>query len=80
MITVGMVDALLGTVRGQAMREGTRYARQARVAGLAGSTDSVTTSVRGQSGDFAVALWAEDGVLEHRCTCPSWRAATLCKH
>ncbi|MBI2893871.1 MAG: SWIM zinc finger family protein [Deltaproteobacteria bacterium] len=75
-----MLDGLLGTVRGQAMREGTRYAREARVANLAGSGDGVTTVVRGRTGDFEVALWTEDGVLEHRCSCPSWRAASACKH
>ncbi|MBI2894169.1 MAG: SWIM zinc finger family protein [Deltaproteobacteria bacterium] len=78
MITTSMVDELLAGVRGQALREGTRYAREARVADLAGSADSVTTVVRGSTGDFEVELWTEDGVLEHHCGCPSWRDP--CKH
>jgi superfamily II DNA or RNA helicase len=72
------IDAFLAGVRGQALREGTRYAREARVGGFIGSPESVSSVVRGASGDFEVALWAAGGSIEHRCTCPSWR--NPCKH
>lgn len=78
MITPVLVDRFLDGVRGQALREGTQYAREARVGDLIGSGESVTTVVRGRTGDFETALWAEDGKLEHRCSCPSWR--NPCKH
>ncbi len=78
MITTGLLDGFLGDVGGQALREGTRYAREARVGDLVGSTERVSTVVRGRSGDFEVVLWAEAGKLAHRCSCPSWRDP--CKH
>ncbi|HKY31176.1 MAG TPA: DEAD/DEAH box helicase [Candidatus Polarisedimenticolia bacterium] len=78
MITHEVIDRFLRPVKGQALREGTRYAREARVEPFVGSAESVVTVVRGRSGDFEVALWREDGGLAHRCTCPSWRAP--CKH
>ena len=77
-IVQGVVDRFLAGVKGQALREGTRYARQARVGEFAGSPESVSSLVRGQTGDYDVALWTEDGRLQHRCTCPSWRDP--CKH
>jgi superfamily II DNA or RNA helicase len=78
MITPALLDRFLEGVRGQALREGTRYAGEARVGDLVGSGEGVSTVVRGQTGDFETALWAEDGALEHRCSCPSWRDP--CKH
>jgi len=73
-----MLDRFLARVKGQALREGTRYALEARVCDFIGSGESVSTVVRGHSGDFEVALWAGEGGLEHRCGCPSWRDP--CKH
>ncbi|MFQ5763289.1 MAG: SNF2-related protein [Rhodospirillales bacterium] len=78
MITTAILDRFLAGVKGQALREGRRYARQARVDGFVGSAASATTRVRGHSGDFDVALWVEAGQLDHRCSCPSWR--NPCKH
>ena len=78
MIVQEAVDRFLSGVKGQALREGTRYARQARVGEFAGSTESVSSLVRGQAGDYEVALWMEGGRIAHRCTCPSWR--NPCKH
>jgi len=78
MITPALVDRFLEGVRGQALREGTRYACEARVGDLIGSGEGVSTVVRGRTGDFETALWVEDGSLEHRCSCPSWR--NPCKH
>ncbi len=78
MITPPVIDNLLAGVHGQAMREGTRYAREARVSGFSGTLESVSTVVRGPTGDYEVALWSEAGALHHRCTCPSWRDP--CKH
>ncbi len=78
MITPALVDRFLEGVTGQALREGTRYAREARVGDLVGSGEGVSTVVRGRTGDFETALWVEGGVLEHRCSCPSWRDP--CKH
>ncbi|HEU4402257.1 MAG TPA: DEAD/DEAH box helicase, partial [Candidatus Polarisedimenticolia bacterium] len=48
------------------------------MAGIVGSAESVTSVVRGRSGDFDVVLWAADGAIQHRCSCPSWR--NPCKH
>ena len=59
MITTAIVDGFLAGGRGQPMREGTRYAREARGGNLAGSQDSVSAVVRGRTGDFEVALSAE---------------------
>lgn len=78
MITPALVDHFLADVTGQALREGTRYSREARVGDLVGSGEAVTTVVRGRSDDFEVALWVEGGALEHRCSCSSWR--NPCKH
>lgn len=78
MITPSVIDSFLGAVRGQAMREGTRYAREARVDGLSGTLESVNTVVRGATGEYEVALWSETGTLQHRCNCASWRDP--CKH
>ena len=78
MITRELVDRFLEGVQGQALQEGTRYAREARVGDLVGSGEGVSAVVRGRTGDFETALWVEDGALEHRCTCPSWR--NPCKH
>jgi superfamily II DNA or RNA helicase len=78
MIVQGALDRFLSGVKGQALREGTRYARQARVGEFAGSPESVSSLVRGQTGEYDVALWMEGGRLLHRCTCPSWRDP--CKH
>ena len=78
MIDHAAIDRFLAGVRGQALREGTRYAREARVGGFIGSPESVSSVVRGATGDFEVALWAAGEGIEHRCTCPSWR--NPCKH
>ncbi len=78
MITPAVIDSLLARVRGQPMREGTRFAREARVSGFSGTLESVSTVVRGLTGDYEVALWSEAGALQHRCNCPSWRDP--CKH
>src|SRR6059036_971044 len=73
-----MLDRFLGRAKGQAMREGTRYAQEARVGDFIGSAESVVSVVRGHTGDFEVALWAEQEDLRHRCSCQSWRSP--CKH
>ena len=78
MITLSLIDSFAGGVRGQALREGTRYAREARVCGFGGTLESVSAVVRGSSGEYEVALWSETGELQHRCNCPSWRDP--CKH
>jgi len=78
MITVSIVDRFLSGARGQALREGTRYAHEARVGDFVGSSQSVSSVVRGRSDDFEVALWEEREALQHRCSCPSWRDP--CKH
>ena len=78
MIVLPMLDRFLAGVGGQAMREGARYARAARVGRFVGSAESVTSVVRGRSGDYEVALWSERDGLQHRCSCPSWREP--CKH
>ena len=78
MIVVEVLDRFLSKVSGQALSEGTRYAREVRVGDFVGSPESVSAVVRGRTGDFEVALWVEGGKLQHRCTCPSWRAP--CKH
>ncbi|MBI4169718.1 MAG: DEAD/DEAH box helicase [Acidobacteria bacterium] len=78
MIVPEMLDRFLAGVSGQAMREGARYAQEARVGNFIGSSESVSSVVRGRSGDFEVALWAGEGGISHRCTCPSWR--NPCKH
>ena len=78
MITPELLDGFLAGVRGQALREGTRYAREARVGDLVGSDESVSTVVRGQSADYETVLWVERERLDHRCSCPSWRDP--CKH
>jgi hypothetical protein len=77
-ITPAVIDSFLAGVRGQAVREGTRYAREARVEGLSGTLESVNAIVRGSTDDFEVALWSEGGTLRHRCNCASWRDP--CKH
>jgi superfamily II DNA or RNA helicase len=78
MLTPRTIDRFLDTAKGQALREGTRYAREARVGDFVGSGLSATTLVRGATGDYEVALWLEGGALTHRCSCPSWRDP--CKH
>ena len=78
MIVLPMLDNFLSGVKGQAMREGARFARAARVGRFVGSAESVTSVVRGKSGDYEVALWSERDGLQHRCSCPSWREP--CKH
>lgn len=78
MITPALVERFLSGVSGQPLREGTRFARQARVAPFIGSGESVSTVVRGKTDDYDVALWSEKGALQHRCQCPSWREP--CKH
>lgn len=78
MLTVDLIDAFLRDVRGQALREGHRYAREQRVQPFTGSMEAVATVVGGRSDDFEVRLWVEDGRLAHRCECPSWRLP--CKH
>ncbi len=78
MITTSVIENMVARVGGQAMREGTRYAREARVSGFSGTLESVSTVVRGRTGDYEVALWSEAGKLHHRCNCPSWRDP--CKH
>src|SRR3989338_2347 len=77
-IVLPMLDNFLSGVKGQAMREGARFARAARVGRFVGSAESVTSVVRGESGDYEVALWSERDGLQHRCSCPSWREP--CKH
>ena len=52
MITHALVDRFLEGVKGQALREGTRYAREARVGDLIGSGEGVSTVVRGRTDDF----------------------------
>ncbi len=78
MITPTLIDRFVAGTKGQALREGTRYAQEARVSAFVGSPRSATTVVRGRTGDFEVVLWSQDGGLAHRCTCPSWRDP--CKH
>ncbi len=84
MIQPDVLDRFLGGVTGQPLREGTVYARQARVGTLTGIASGVSTVVRGLTGDFEVALWAGEGgaegdaALAFRCACPSWRRP--CKH
>ncbi len=78
MITSSVIDNMVARVSGQALREGTLYAREARVSGFSGTLESVSTVVRGRTADYEVALWSEAGVLHHRCGCPSWRDP--CKH
>jgi superfamily II DNA or RNA helicase len=78
MVTGDLLDRFLASARAQALREGTRYARQARVTAFAGTPESVSTMVRGQGDDYEVALWTERGALHHRCECRSWRDP--CKH
>jgi superfamily II DNA or RNA helicase len=78
MIIPELLDRFLAGVKGQALREGTRYAREARVGDFAGSAESVSSLVRGRTGDYDVALWADSDELQHRCSCPSWRDP--CKH
>jgi hypothetical protein len=51
MMTVAALDRFLTGVEGQAMREGTRYAREGRVGSLIGTGVSLTTIVQGQGGD-----------------------------
>ena len=58
MIDQAAIDRFLAGARGQALREGTRYARESRVGGFVGSAESVSSVVRGATGDFEVALWA----------------------
>lgn len=78
MITIDLLESFLGHTRGQAMREGTRYAGQARVGSFVGTGESVTTVVRGRTGNYEAAIWTEEARLNHRCNCPSWR--NPCKH
>ncbi|MEZ6009556.1 MAG: SNF2-related protein [Planctomycetota bacterium] len=78
MLTGAVLDRFAAGVSGQPLREGTTYAREARVAPFVGSGTSVTTLVRGRHDDYDVALWVEEGALAFRCTCPSWR--NPCKH
>lgn len=78
MIDIRLLERFLEGVRGQALIEGYRYAKEQRVGPFIGSPRSVTSTVRGRSGDFEVVLWSEGGNLHHRCTCPSWR--NPCKH
>jgi len=78
MITEAVLHRFLANVSGQPIREGTRYAREARVLDFAGSAASVTTVVRGATGEYDVALWSEHAELAYRCSCPSWRDP--CKH
>ena len=78
MITQMQIDRFVAGTKGQALREGTRYAQEARVGDFVGSRRSATAVIRGRTGDFEVVLWSQDGDLAHRCTCPSWR--NPCKH
>ena len=78
MITHEVLERFLDGARGQALREGTRYAGQNRVGELLGSRERISTVVRGRSGDFEVALWSGGAGIEHRCSCSSWRDP--CKH
>lgn len=78
MITRSMMDRFLEGVRGQALREGTRYAREARVQPFTGAGSTLSTIVRGQTGEFEVFFSLSGGVLVHDCNCPSWRSP--CKH
>src|SRR5438093_5925286 len=78
MITSELLETFLDGAGGQALREGTRYAREARVGDLVGSGEGVSTVVRGLSSDYETVLWVEGERLEHRCSCPSWRDP--CKH
>ena len=78
MLDCHVIEAFAQGVRGQPLREGTRYAREARVTPFIGTGTSVSTLVRGQTDDFDVALWSEEDRLSWRCTCPSWRDP--CKH
>ena len=64
MITPALVERFLSGVSGQPLREGTRFARQARVAPFIGSGESVSTVVRGKTGDYDVALWSEKGMSQ----------------
>ncbi len=78
MITQALIDRFVAGAKGQALREGTRYAQEARVGEFVGSGRSTTAVVRGKTGDFEVVLWSQGDSLAHRCTCPSWRDP--CKH
>ncbi len=78
MITASVIDRFLSGVKGQALRQGTRYAQEARVGGFVGTASGASTVVRGRTDDYEVVLWPEGGDLSHRCTCPSWR--NPCKH
>jgi hypothetical protein len=78
MMTVEAVDRFLAEVRGQALREGTRYAREGRVGSLIGTRVSLTAIVEGSTGDYEIALWSDNGGIAHRCNCPSW--CNPCKH
>jgi superfamily II DNA or RNA helicase len=78
MITAPIIHRFIARARGQALREGTQYAQEARVGAFVGSDAGVSAVVRGRTDDFEVVLWAEGGELAHRCSCPSWR--NPCKH
>jgi uncharacterized Zn finger protein len=77
-ITVSMLEEFVRAVKRDAVRDGTRYAREARGLDFAGSPKSVSTTVRGRTDDFDVTLAEVDGRLTWRCNCPSWR--NPCKH
>ena len=78
MLDRAVLDRFVSRTAGQPRREGTRYAREARVTPFVGTGTSVSTVVRGRSDDYDVALWTEEDGLCWRCTCPSWRDP--CKH
>lgn len=78
MITSEAIERFLHNARGQARREGHRYAAESRVLEPVGTGESVNTIVRGAGREYEVVLWAEGGTLAHRCSCPSWRDP--CKH
>ena len=78
MITSEHLERFLAGVRGQALREGTRYSTTGRVHPFVGTLEGLTTVVAGKGKEYEVALWLEDGRLAHRCSCPSWRDP--CKH
>lgn len=78
MITAALLERFLAGARGPALRDGHRYAREARVLDFVGTPESTSTIVRGRTGEFEVALWVEGGEIECRCNCPSRRGS--CKH
>ena len=78
MITPTLIERFLASAPPQPLRDGTRYAEQARVGSFIGSGSSVSTVVRGRHGEHEVVLWSEGNELRHRCECDDWREP--CRH